>query len=367
MSGNTTIVSSTPGFVVGTYGAKQVRNVVAAHMMNRPGLAARGDFAVTQRGAGANMSVDIAAGGAYVAPSQVTRQGMYYVQSDAAYNTSSDGGYSWTAADATNPRIDLVCLEVKDNAEDASGATGLRFRVIDGTPNASATHQLLTTYWPAIPTGCVPIAAIKIPATDTSISTTDITNLNPLAGPIATRNYIATAESTSGTAMGRLVNSNGTADFGCIYVPSTESVVEVMFKGLFAANVATGNHDIAIFVNDAQVALPRLQAAPTASYSRLTFGTKYTQAATTYTANLSTGASSTGGGISAAANSTTDETFESAPTHFAYASTTSLATTGSFIPITFCTAGWNVIEVRYQASANTVTGKNRTTMVRLAG
>jgi len=364
MSGNTTIVQSTPGFVTGTYGAKALRNAVSAWLQNRPGVASSGDFAVSQRGAGANMSVDIAAGGAYIAPAAVTRQGMYYVQYDSTYNTSSNGGYTWTAADATNPRIDLVCLEVKDNAEDASGATGLRFRIVDGTPNASATHQLATTYWPAVPTGCVPIAAIRVPATATTLTTTNITNLNPLAGPVAANNYIAAAESTSSASLTRLTTANGTADFCCVYVPSSTSVVEIAHRSLVSMTAASGTQSFAFFANDTQLKIPVSRSAPIVTSAQITsLGTKYTQMATT---GPSGNVTATTGIFSIGADSTTDITFETSPTLMATSgNTTTAIAPGAFTQWTGFTAGWNIVELRYSTSASTLNVKNRSTIVRV--
>jgi hypothetical protein len=44
------------------------------------------------------------------------------------------------AADATNPRNDLVVLEIKDTQHDASGSNLAQTRVVTGTPNVSATQ-----------------------------------------------------------------------------------------------------------------------------------------------------------------------------------------------------------------------------------
>jgi len=367
MSGNTSTLTNSPvALQAGSYSAQQLRNLVACATADMQGLISRGDFAVTQRAAGANMSVDIAAGRALVVPASVTYQSGYMCQNDSSYNTSSNGGYTWTAADGSNPRIDLVCIEVKDNAHDAGGINGFRFRIVDGTPNASATHQLETAYWPAVPSGCLPIAAIRIPAGDTTISTTDITNLNPIAGGRPVTNYVATEESSSGTGMGRLVSTAGTADFTMMYVPSAQSVVELAYRSLAKASTAVGNHDFAVYINGTQLKIPVLRAAPIASVSRFTLGTKYTQVASD-AGVAAGGVNATAGLFTTVADSTTDQTFESSPAVFASA----LATTASgryqpWIPISGITAGWNVFEVRYQMSANTLSCKNRTTITRLA-
>jgi hypothetical protein len=91
-----------------------------------------GRVAVTQRGAGANMSVDIAAStgeGARVQGDAVTFQGLYYVPPASAVINETIA-----AADATNPRNDLVVLEIKDTQHDASGSNLAQTRVVTGTP-----------------------------------------------------------------------------------------------------------------------------------------------------------------------------------------------------------------------------------------
>lgn len=362
MSGYTTLVSAYPFYTTRGapgFSAQQARLAMLGNA--RPGLFDRGDFAVTQRNAGANMSVDIAAGRAFCTPAG-THQGAYMAHSTATYNTSSDGGYTWTAADPTNPRIDLLGIEIGDTGF-GSSYDGWKFRVIDGTPSSSATHQLQVAQWPAIPANFMPLAAIRIPATDTTISTTDITNLNIIGGSQQSAvNYIATAESTSGTAMGRLVNTNGTADFAMLYVPSVNSVVELGYRALVKVNVAAGNHDFAVFVNGVQMQIPILRAAPTNHVARFTLGTTYSQIGTT----TASAATATTGLFTTTADSTTDETFPTTPSYFAGAQSTTAASTSAGIPISdFTAAGFQLFEIRYQASANTITAKNRATYARL--
>lgn len=97
---------------------------------------------VTQRGAGANMSVDIAAGtGLYQSVTTVTIAG---------------GNVVITAADPTLPRYDLIYF-------DGAGAVG----VIDGTPFS-------TPVFPTVPANRVILAAIYVPALAASIVNADI-------------------------------------------------------------------------------------------------------------------------------------------------------------------------------------------------
>src|SRR3954463_3882264 len=83
------------------------------------GVSTYGSFRVSQRGAGVNMSVDVNMDdGAYVRGDAVTLQGLYYVSPHSATINEVV-----TTADATNPRIDRIVLEIKDNTHDASGSS----------------------------------------------------------------------------------------------------------------------------------------------------------------------------------------------------------------------------------------------------
>jgi hypothetical protein len=141
---------------------------------NREGVELRDSYEVIQRAAGANMTVDVVSsgsGGAVVQGDSVTAQGRYYVPPTPA-NVNVD----IATADATNPRNDLVVLEVKDDQHDASGLNLARVRVITGTPNASAalTSAFGVNGTPALPSTCLPLAVVRVGAGATSITTAAI-------------------------------------------------------------------------------------------------------------------------------------------------------------------------------------------------
>lgn len=100
-------------------------------------------FEVTQRAAGANLSVDIAANvadalgsgvAALVQGDAVTAQGLYPVPPHSAVINEAI-----TAAHASLPRVDAVILEIQDTTHDASGANLARVRVVAGTATSGAT------------------------------------------------------------------------------------------------------------------------------------------------------------------------------------------------------------------------------------
>jgi hypothetical protein len=147
------------------------------------GVVRTGDFAVTQNGT-PNMTVNVAAGGAFIRGTQNANQGAYHVWNDGTVNLSI------SAADATNGRRDLVIAQVRDAFY--SGATNdARITVVTGTPAASPADPSLSSF----PNALV-LARITVAAGDTAINTADITDLRTVAnqiGKIPTYNTSALA------------------------------------------------------------------------------------------------------------------------------------------------------------------------------
>lgn len=146
-----------------------------------------GSYQVIQRAAGANMTVDVASSvglGAVVQGDSVTGQGAYFVPQTAA-NVNVD----IAAADATNPRNDLVVLEVKDDQHDAGGLNIARVRVITGTANASAaaTDAPGANGTPALPSSCFLLALVRVTAAASSVTTAMINDRRTWAGGVPQR------------------------------------------------------------------------------------------------------------------------------------------------------------------------------------
>lgn len=168
------------------------------------GYLSTGSYQVIQRAAGANMTVDVASSvgeGAVVQGDSVTGQGRYFVP-----QTPSNVNVDIAAADATNPRNDLVVLEVKDDQHDAGGLNLARVRVITGTPNASAalTDAFGANGTPALPSSCMPLAVVRVAAGATSIATAAISDRRTAARPfallgrtIATNNFATSSTHTT--------------------------------------------------------------------------------------------------------------------------------------------------------------------------
>lgn len=126
------------------------------------------DLAVSQNGT-PNMSVNVATGGCFIRGTQNANQGAYHLWNDGTVNLAI------SAADATNPRRDLIIAQVRDAAY--SGASNdARILVVTGTPAASPSDPSLASY----PNALV-LARVAVAAGATSIVTANITDLRTVA------------------------------------------------------------------------------------------------------------------------------------------------------------------------------------------
>lgn len=124
-----------------------------------------GTFAVSQRGAGANMSVDVAAGIACVMGDESSMQGLYGIANDATKNVTI------AASDPTNPRYDLIVCRVRDSFYSGSTNAWDLF-VVQGTPAASPVD-------PTVPSNAITLARVTVNAGASSITNANITDLRP--------------------------------------------------------------------------------------------------------------------------------------------------------------------------------------------
>lgn len=136
-----------------------------------------------------NMSVNVAAGGVWIAgtlgsttsqsanasaqttygaPATFTSQGSYYDYNDATVNLPI------AAANATNPRIDLVVATVQD-ADYSGTANQAILQVITGTPASSPVA-------PPVPASSLVLAQIAVAANATTITAGNITDTRPVSG-----------------------------------------------------------------------------------------------------------------------------------------------------------------------------------------
>lgn len=163
----------------GTYGWELVRNAAGNIGSVRGGIVGYSaavptiDFATTYGGSG--LTVSIATGEAIVPGTSTTTQSGYYVRASTTTSLTP------AAADPSNPRIDLVYLQVNDAAY-SGGSNNATCSIATGTPTSGATLTNLTGA-PSVPTSSLAIAYVQIPAGASTISNTNILNLTrPDAG-----------------------------------------------------------------------------------------------------------------------------------------------------------------------------------------
>ena len=130
------------------------------------GVVGSGDLAVTQNGT-PNMSINVAAGSVVIDGTESGTQGFYHMVNDATLNVAI------AAANATNPRIDLIVAKIQD--AQYSGATNAGSIVaVTGTPAASPSP-------PAAPANSVILAQVAVAANATSITNANITDFRTRA------------------------------------------------------------------------------------------------------------------------------------------------------------------------------------------
>lgn len=149
-----------------TYSAREDRALIAS--LFTEGVLGAG-FAVTQRAAGTNMSVDIAPGTAVVTGDDQPDQGRYLVTSTAVENRTIG------APPGSNSRIDAVILQVRD--PNAGGATGddAILTVVAGTAAASPSP-------PTIPASAIVLAYVTVAAGTVAITNAMIADQRVASG-----------------------------------------------------------------------------------------------------------------------------------------------------------------------------------------
>jgi hypothetical protein len=122
---------------------------------------------VTARSAGANLSVDISAGVAFIAGDDQPNQGFYLIRLLTAINVPA------TAAPSNGSRIDRVVIRVND--PQAGGSTGdpTTAEIIDGVPGAGV---------PDAPPTAITLATIVRNAGEPTVIQAAITDVRPRSG-----------------------------------------------------------------------------------------------------------------------------------------------------------------------------------------
>lgn len=158
-----------------SYSALDIRALTDALFSNE-GVIGRSSLAVSQRGAGANFSVDIAAGFAVIDGDDTPLQGTYVVQNTATYNLPMP------SPPVSGSRIHRVIARVRD-------------KLHDGT---QTTYDWVLEYLEDVgggliaqPASSITLALVTLTAGDTSITASNIFDLRVDAQGIPTVPYTA--------------------------------------------------------------------------------------------------------------------------------------------------------------------------------
>lgn len=148
------------------------------------GVTSKAGFAVTQRGAGANFTVDVAAGHAFVLGDDVTNQGTYFCWNDGVVNVTIP------APPASGSRTHRIVLQVEDKLNNAtwSGYTGVLLCLAD-----------TGTGTPAEPNSAISLATVAVAAGQASVTNANITDIRARVGPVAALKPVGTNTSRAST------------------------------------------------------------------------------------------------------------------------------------------------------------------------
>lgn len=177
------------------------------------GVIASTDFKAVQRAAGANMSVDVGAGLAWITIDTGTRNGIGHATNDATANVVV------TASNATNPRIDQVLLRWNDTNIPTGSGNVPTLEVLAGTATSGATLDNRTGAT-ALPNDCLRLADILVPATSTTVTTANIRDRRSWArGAHYATVYAGGNITTTATALQRVDSTNLEFRVECTGVP----------------------------------------------------------------------------------------------------------------------------------------------------
>ena len=148
----------------GSHTAENDRLTTTGSLWGVSGIVRSADLAVT---ASSGMNLSVAAGWAAILGTYQTNMGTYMAYNDAAATATI------TTADATNPRIDLVCITVNDAAYSGS-LNSVAINVVKGTAAGSPSV-------PSTPTNSIALAQVAVAAGATTISSGNITDVRTRA------------------------------------------------------------------------------------------------------------------------------------------------------------------------------------------
>jgi hypothetical protein len=191
----------------GSFSAEQTRRAVLAPYArtaaNAPGIISGGLLSSADcvlSAAVSGLVANISTGEAIVPGNEGGAQGGYYAR------ITSTTSVTLATANASNPRIDLVCLTVDDTGyTPPSGGTGgaVTAQGVTGTPTSGATLVNLSGA-PSLPGSSLLLGYVLVPATATNLVSADILN-------VATGAAVGCGPWTSPASLGTHVSAGSAA------------------------------------------------------------------------------------------------------------------------------------------------------------
>lgn len=243
------VLQAITGDAVLSYSAQEIRTIIDAFAIGQ-GPCTTTDLLVAQRAAGANYSVDVAAGRGIVIGTSVADQGKYVVESTATVNVTLAG-----APTAGFTRFDLIYAQVRDRQADGGSNYDLIIDKVTGTSSGVL---------PATPANAIPLASVgPIVSTTPSITTSLITKLTQPPMPIGGRygRIVGTpvVRTTSQTGISTITDLTGysitfNAIAGRLYeasvrvpvIPSADGNLRVTVADSSNTQLGTGNAPAAV-------------------------------------------------------------------------------------------------------------------------
>lgn len=207
-----------------------------------------GGLAVSQRGAGANFSVDIAAGRAFVPGGDVALQGTYAAVNDATVNVVTP------SAPGSGTRVHRVVLQIRDKLNNAVYTT------YDGQLQLLQDTGAGT---PATPASAISLALVSISAGQASVQAANITDTRSWARDALSASGLLTVNTGYSASDGtRPPRWRLTAD-GYVHLygwqsgtgagSPTAGTFYQLASGLPAAAIPSGNRDIPMMTSKGMV------------------------------------------------------------------------------------------------------------------
>ena len=207
--------------------AEDVRRMLTAIAGTTGGVVDSGALAVSETSGAPSMGVDVAGGRAWIAGSEATYQGVYFVENRGVEALTIG------ASDPTNGRYDLIVAKVEDSAYSGS-VNAWSLVVVAGTADPSPVD-------PATPANSITLARVTVGAGVSTITDANITDLRNVVGLEARVADLETPPVDTKTASYTLVAADKNSR---VVMNSASATTITVDTGIFSAGDSVWIHNI---------------------------------------------------------------------------------------------------------------------------